>query len=715
MDAIDLTEEDQPADSADVEALEVQLVSVEAELHELEEEMAAMRSRQQQLRQLKEQLQMRISTEKRAPRADWPNTHFEWNSQLQQALQSVFGLQAFRPLQREVINATLHGRDVLLLLPSGGGKSLCYQLPALISGGVTLVVSPLLSLIVDQVMGLSGRVQAYALTSLTSKEGAAQVMAALTAAASSKAAAGSNKGSSSAGAAAAAAAGDGGGSSQPLLLYVTPEKIVASKRLMAKLEKLHQAGRLMRIAIDEAHCCSTWGNDFRPDYKKLGVLKQQFPDTPIIALTATATMQVCRDIKSILRIEGAEQFTASINRPNLRYEVRHKPASAEAAAQDICDWIAEHGSRQSGIVYCLTRKDCEVLASQLVAAGLTAAHYHADMEPAARQAAHSSWSSGAVQVMVATVAFGMGINKPDVRWVLHACLSKSLENYYQESGRAGRDGQPARCVLCYRLSDVLRQASVVCMEPTWQRNLMAVTGYAAATSGCRRAALAAHFSEPPPPCNGICDLCAAYTHTAAAADAAGVSRATAQQQQQQQRQQQQRDITAEALCAIAALKDRKGEKRATLNQLLDDLPRAAKKAAAAGSSMRSSSSSRMEHEWVVEQLLLRGLLGLEFGFTAYATNTYLVVTAAGEAFCSGQGKQRLVSVCPSWLGAPSAVPGQHPGAPAAMTSKAHPKKQQPRQQEMNADDALGNDDGGSFDGDGNSEEDFQPSKKSRGR
>eukprot|EP00775_Hariotina_reticulata_P010922 gene10922-11077_t len=396
-DAIDLTQ----ADDNSFEQLQQQLLLVEEQLQELEEAKQQLRIREQLLRQQKEKLQRRIIVEQQAPKADW-SSQFSWDERLQQALQQAFGLTNFRPLQREVMNATLQGRDVLLLLPSGGGKSLCYQLPAVVSGGVTLVVSPLLSLIIDQVMSLAGKVRAYALTSMTSKEESAQ-------------------------------------------------KIVASKRLMAKLEKLYHAGQLSRIAIDEAHCCSSWGNDFRPDYKKLGVLKQQFPQTPIIALTATATAQVCGDILNILRIVGAERFSASINRPNLCYEVRQKPASAEAAVEDICCWIKDnYPDGESGIIYCLTRKDCETLASQLQIAGVSAAHYHADMEPAARAGAHEAWSSGAVQVIVATVAFGMGINKPDVSFVLHACIAKSLENYYQESGRAGRNGQPARCVLYYR-------------------------------------------------------------------------------------------------------------------------------------------------------------------------------------------------------------------------------------------------------------------------
>ncbi|GFR46854.1 hypothetical protein Agub_g8494, partial [Astrephomene gubernaculifera] len=265
--------------------LETQLAEVESELGEVKSQLEYLMQQQDHLRAKRDQLLRRIEQERRAPKADWQQDSFPWSSKLSQTLHDVFGLHEFRPLQREVMNATLQGRDVLCLLPSGGGKSLCYQLPALVGSGLTLVVSPLLSLIQDQVLSLKALgISGGCLTSLSSKEDTAAVYGKM------------DKG-------------------ELKLLYVTPEKIVSSKRFMSKLEKVHQAGRLDRIAIDEAHCASSWGNDFRPDYKKLGILKQQFPAVPIIALTATATHQVCEDLKSILRIQGCEFFRASVNRP----------------------------------------------------------------------------------------------------------------------------------------------------------------------------------------------------------------------------------------------------------------------------------------------------------------------------------------------------------------------------------------------------------------
>ncbi|GIL70438.1 hypothetical protein Vretimale_3595 [Volvox reticuliferus] len=592
----DLTYEGGESDEGEP-PLTKQLEDVEEELSEVKSQIEILMQQQDQLRARRDQLLRQIDQERRAPKADWRQENFPWSAKLNQILHDVFGLREFRPLQREVINAALQGRDVLCLLPSGGGKSLCYQLPALVSSGLTLVVSPLLSLIQDQVLSLRALgIDGACLTSLSSKEDVAKVYGKM----------------------------DRG---ELKLLYVTPEKIVSSKRFMSKLEKVHQAGRLDRIAIDEAHCASAWGNDFRPDYKKLGVLKQQFPQVPILALTATATHQVCEDLKTILRISGCEFFRASVNRPNLFYEVLPKPAGASDATAAIVAWIRKHYPRgESGIVYCLTRKDCETVASELAGGGVPARHYHADMDPGPREAAHAAWSSGEVQVMVATVAFGMGINKPDVRFVVHHSLSKSLENYYQESGRAGRDGLPARCLMFYRFSDALRQAAIVCFEPTWQPNLQAMMAYAAAgpsgvadfSSSCRRAIIQRHFAEAPAECRCMCDNCCI---------AAGPVTS------------EPRDVGRHALVLLGILRQQQAkEKKATLIQLVD-LWRSCKDP---GVGKEAKAMSRDENEAVVAAMMYAGLLELEFGHTAYATNTYLRASRRGiqlvEASESGSGK-----------------------------------------------------------------------------
>ncbi|GJP50494.1 hypothetical protein CLOM_g9659 [Closterium sp. NIES-68] len=508
---------------------------------------------------------------------------FEWDGQVAAIGRDVFGIGRFRSQQREIVNAVLCKRDVFVIMPAGGGKSLCYQLPALLSPGISLVVSPLLSLIHDQVMCLSGfGVPAAMLTSTTSKEEEKEIYATLEFGelggscgggrgrgkgrgrgggkggsvgrgrgkgetgkldkGKGKGRGGGRRGGSGKGkrkrgseseeeeeeedesedeqwgkgeaeeangrgveAGLAQAPGAGAGLK---LLYVTPEKVARSKRFMSKLEKCHAAGRLSLIAIDEAHCCSQWGHDFRPDYAHLSVLKKQFPKTPMLALTATATERVRDDVRDMLQMRRCELFVSSVNRPNLFYEVREKPANAAAAVDAIARFILDHyAPSDSGIVYCFSRKECEQVASDLSLRGIPAAHYHADMDPTHRTHVHVSWSRGEIQVIVGTVAFGMGINKPDVRFVIHHTLSKSIETYYQESGRAGRDGLPARCILFFRCADLPRQSSMVFPENAGLINLYAMGRYAMNRRECRRTAIFKHFGEEPRECEGMCDIC----------------------------------------------------------------------------------------------------------------------------------------------------------------------------------------------------------------
>jgi len=538
-----------------------------------------------------------LELEARAPRADWSG-EFEWSPRLRSVLASTFSLSDFRPLQEEVINASMQGRDVLCLMPSGGGKSLCYQIPALVEQKVTLVVSPLLSLIQDQVQGLrSLGVRAEGLSSMSAKEEQQAVFKSMD-------------------------SPDSG----LLLLYVTPERVASSKRFLGKLDKLYHAGRLGRIAVDEAHCCSQWGNDFRPDYKKLGVLKQQFPQTPIIALTATATERVCADLREILGIENSELFRKSINRPNLFYEVAHKPGSADAQVALILDWIHHHyGAGDSGIVYCLTQKDTEAMATKLQAAGLSAGCYHANMDPAERQWVHSQWSVGALQIITATIAFGMGINKPDVRFVIHETLSKSLENYYQESGRAGRDGRPARCLLLHRFSDIPRQASLVCLEPRWEHNLRQAMLYAGSRATCRRATLAMHFGEAPSDCGGMCDVCAARYPFSCVAE---------------------RDITAQGQAVLRTLAaQQQVQKKCTLLQLWERW----RTSKAGDDAKLAKGMTREEAEEVVAQLMYKSFLDFEFGYTAYATTAYLCCSAKSMLLLNGRGTLTAPAQLPSLL------------------------------------------------------------------
>ena len=378
------------------------LQCVEDELRDIEVKIEGLLRRQQVLRKERESLQRMASIEVRAPKADWSTSKFAWDDAALEVLKNTFGLRSWRPLQREAINASLQGRDVFCIMPAGGGKSLCYQLPALLAatGNVTLVISPLLALITDQVNHLQAlNVKAASLTSLSTREEFNETLRLLDRPETS-----------------------------PALLYVTPERIAKSKRLISKLDKLYKSKRFFRIAVDESHCASQWGNDFRPDYRKLGILRQQYRDVPIIALTATATASVIQDVVKILLIEGCEVLKGPINRPNLYYEVVPKPRSDKEVAEDIAGWITMNFPvQETGLIYCLTKKDCEYLCSELQQHGILTGVYHADMEAKDRILVHESWANGHLQVICCTIAFGMGVNHTAVRFVIHQTMSKSME------------------------------------------------------------------------------------------------------------------------------------------------------------------------------------------------------------------------------------------------------------------------------------------------
>uniref|UniRef100_A0A182QCV6 ATP-dependent DNA helicase n=1 Tax=Anopheles farauti TaxID=69004 RepID=A0A182QCV6_9DIPT len=457
---------------------------IQHKLEVIDDKITRLRTQKSQLLELVEAIkhvrQQRKS--QRTDTTDWTVENFTWSVKARHLLQTVFRLENYRPQQLRTINALMAGNDVLLLAPTGGGKSLCFQLPALLSAGVTVVISPLISLMEDQVWSLERiNVAARLLCSTTDKTAITQIHKTL-----------SEK-----------------RSPDFKLLYVTPERLSKSKRFMTALQKCYNNGHLDRFAIDEVHCCSQWGHDFRPDYKFLGVLKEMFPKTPILGVTATATTRVIDDVQQMLKIPDAIHFVASFNRPNLYYHVLEKPVNRQEQYDLLANLMVTRFRKQSGIVYTFSMKDAVDICNELNERGLKVAPYHANLETADRTKIHQLWHSGDLQAVVATVAFGMGINKGNVRFVIHHTMSKSMENFYQESGRAGRDGARADCILLYHFADIFRITTMTFSENMGLKNAYAMVNYCISTDECRRKIISRYFSEVwgAENCNGMCDRC----------------------------------------------------------------------------------------------------------------------------------------------------------------------------------------------------------------
>ena len=390
---------------------------------------------------------------------------------LPSSLKKHFGYDEFRPLQEEIVSDALAGRDVFALMPTGGGKSLCFQLPALLRDGLTIVISPLISLMKDQVDALqTSGIAATFLNSALDRHEAVERLRGL------------NRG-------------------QYRMLYLAPERLMLDGFLERALN-----WNITQIAIDEAHCISEWGHDFRPEYRELKKLRRHLPDVPIMALTATATERVRKDIVDQLHLDDARCYVASFNRPNLTYRVVPKSSPYEQVLAFV-----RSRSDESGIVYCASRKTADSLATKLNGDGVKAKPYHAGLEPKERTKHQELFLRDDARVITATIAFGMGINKPNVRFVVHHDLPKNIESYYQETGRAGRDGLPSECVLLFSASDVVKQRRFIeekseREQRIAQEQLRDMIHYAE-TRDCRRTTLLKYFGEEfPAPCNG-CDNC----------------------------------------------------------------------------------------------------------------------------------------------------------------------------------------------------------------
>ena len=390
-----------------------------------------------------------------------------------ETLQNYFGHDTFRSLQEEVVDAVIAGQDVLMILPTGGGKSLCYQLPSLLMNGVTVVISPLLALMHDQVVALKANgIDAAMLSSMQDMEQTQQIQLELRA-------------------------------EEIKLLYVAPERL-KNEYFLSLLHKL----KINFFVVDEAHCVSEWGHEFREDYRKLSLLKEQFPDTPIAAFTATATKAVERDIASQLGLVEPKRVRGSLFRENLTIQSQHRIKDGRA---QLMAFLKSHEG-ESGIIYTLSRKSTEAIAAYLQSRGVEARAYHAGLPTEEKNSTYADFVADRVQIVVATIAFGMGIDKSNIRFVVHMTLPKTVENFYQEIGRAGRDGLESETLLLFSTADIVQQKSFIDALPeTAYREhaydkLDRMVRFANGES-CRHQSIALYFDDQIEPCGNRCDNC----------------------------------------------------------------------------------------------------------------------------------------------------------------------------------------------------------------
>jgi len=522
----------------------------------------------------------------------------------------IFGHSSFRPGQKIVIEHAIQGRDVFVLMPTGGGKSLCYQLPAWCCPGLSVVISPLLSLIQDQVQSMTKLgVESVFLTSTQDYETEQRdILRRLFAANSAH-----------------------GGIK---LLYLTPEKLTRSNVIRSVLKTLNERKLISRFIVDEAHCLSDWGHDFRPDYNQLGILRREYPNTPLMALTATANEKVVNDAIRVLGMKDEYRYRSSFNRPNLYYSVRTKDGKS---MDEIANYIANR-SKQSGVIYCLSRKDCEIMAEtlteKLAGKRVGVSFYHAELDDVERARRHHAWSNGQLHVLCATIAFGMGIDKPDVRYVIHYAMPKSITHYYQESGRAGRDGGKADCILYYAYKDKKVLEGMICKSsnnPSSQSTrrkidqLYTCLRYCENEFLCRRTMQLEFFGETfdRSICKKTCDNCRSG------------------------RESEPRDLSQEAIQVLQLLHDMSLQRRGwgiTLVQLTQIYRGSKSKSATkflkvdklrgfgAGKSLQKKDVDRMMHSMIAEKILVEVSVQNASGFAS----DYIHLGEEAAALKSGQ-------------------------------------------------------------------------------
>ena len=634
---VDLTDDSTNVPSSN---LQVELTHREAALTDVRRRIAQLRAQESELAAQVNALHAQIQSENahaervRLSAQNWRDG-FAWDATVVQTLRDTFGFDGFRTLQREVINSVLSKKDTFVVMPTGSGKSLTFQLPTLVMQGLCLVVSPLISLMKDQIAALQKlNISCALLTAHADKQERSAVLAKV---------------------------------ASPLesglkLLYVTPELLAKSKTATSKLQSAYNKKALILIVIDECHCCSAWGHEFRPDYLKLSVLKVNFPGTPVLALTATATDKVTQEVEDTLGISGCMRFRGQYNRPNLRYSVLSKSSTFDNTVADVAQYILDVHHDACGIVYCFSRKDTEAVAAGLQGHGIPAASYHAQLPMSERVQVHEQWSAGLVQVIVATIAFGMGIDKHNVRFVIHHTMSKSLENYYQESGRAGRDGQPADCVTFYRASDVTRLSSMIADSGNRDRALQLLYAAAAYCDSqdsyhtCRRQPLADYFGDTwkPEDCAKKCDVCCGAFAALQTTDVTRVAEAVLR-----------------CMASLESGQTADTREKLTLLQLVTLMKATGGKSAAlhaAPGPIAGKDVSRTDCERLIIHLLLKELLVEEFVYTAYSVNSYLRLGSRGYDVVRGVQKMPQVTLVVS--GAAVRAPSKRK-APALL--KASPK------------------------------------------